>query len=183
MDKIHKSRHQIHRGHILLHVFWGKFLRIMYEKGNSGTWFKPVHLVPQAALPEHVTVVAGEDDDCVAVEAAVLEHRQQSTDLVVDICAGGVVGTASSLDGFFGHLVAVEFDAFKEAGGMTILRGLIDGDLRKRNVDISVLIPQILSDGVWIMRVSERDGQGEWTLALGWLTNVIVQILRRLFYC
>src|SRR2546421_662532 len=65
------------------------------------------HLVPGAALAEHLAVVAGDDDDRAVEAARVPEHADQPGHMVVHVGDRAVVGPAGRPDVVPGDLHAV----------------------------------------------------------------------------
>ena len=67
----------------------------------------PVHLVPEAALAQHVAMVGGEEGDGLALEPAIAQRLHQAAQLIVDIGDGAVIGPPRGADMGLGDLVAV----------------------------------------------------------------------------
>ena len=60
---------------------------------------------------------------------------------------------------------------------MRILLRLFAAHLWQRNIYILVLLPEVLGDGVRVVRMSKRDCEGKWSLSCLGLPDVIIQIL------
>ncbi|SIJ31318.1 Uncharacterised protein [Mycobacteroides abscessus subsp. abscessus] len=66
------------------------------------------HLVPEPFLPEHVAVIARDDDDGVRVKSEIAQARHDRPDVVVDVGHGGIVGPPGTADILDGRLPFVE---------------------------------------------------------------------------
>ena len=67
-----------------------------------------VHLVPKAALAQHVTVIGDDDDHGVVAEIGVPEVTEHRPDLIVHVGDGSVVGMPCCPCLGLGHLLQVQ---------------------------------------------------------------------------
>ena len=91
------------------------------DQRHAGRILMPVHLVPEAALAQHVAMVGGEEGDGLAFEPAIAQGLHQAAQLIVDIGDGAVIGAARGADMGLGDLVAVHVRDMAQAPPMGVV--------------------------------------------------------------
>ena len=93
-----KGRQQVGGGHGGADPPGTELARRTDQQRHAGGHFEPVHFVPEAALAEHVAVVAGEHNDGVIDQPGFFEGLQEFADVGVDIAACSEIGPARIAD-------------------------------------------------------------------------------------
>ena len=153
----------------------GKTAGCVDDHGHACGHLKPVHLVPKAALAQHVAVVAGEHDDGVVAQPAVIQGFDQRTNLGVDVAAGAVVGAPGAQHGFGWHGFAPQVNHLEQALRVRVLRVLRQFMARHAHVFVAVQVPEFVGNGVGVVRV--RHGHGQAKRLLGGVAHMVVQVL------
>ena len=120
------------------------------------------HLVPEAPLPQHLSVVSAEQDRGAVLQAGVAQRQKHLADALVQVADRGVVAVAGAADLLGGQpgLIDLAHGAQPAAVGV----GLVERERRHRRVlDVvaAVAIPEALRDLPRIVRVGERDEHEE----------------------
>lgn len=156
-DKVAHGGQDVERGHVLLNPMGLEPLGVGDEHGHTDRVLKVAHLVPEAALAEHVAVVTAENNDGVLVQLALLECLQKLTYAVIDEAARSVVCSSRLLDLLIGEVLVPQIAHLEQSLAVRVLLLFGNLDLGQLNVDTLVAIPVLLLDSVGIMRVSERN--------------------------
>ena len=172
---LHQRGQQIDGGHAVCHPVRSKVLWRMDDQGHACRHFKPMHLVPKAALAQHVAVVARKHDDGVVSQAAVVQRFDQCADLAVHIAAGAKVGAPGTGNGFVGQGLVPQIDHLEQALGVRILVGLGNHGARHGNVNALIQVPVLCRYGVRVVRV--RHGHRQAKRLLGVVSHMVVQVL------
>lgn len=173
--QLHQGRQQVHGGYRSADAARREARRRMDQQRHARGHLEPVHLVPEAALAEHVAMVAGEHHDGVVGQPAFLQGRQQRTDLRVDVAAGAEVGTPGGADALLRQRLVPQVDDLQQALRMRVLLLLGEALARQRDVLVAVEIPVARRDAVGVVRMGHRHGQAEWLA--GVLANMVVEVL------
>ena len=154
-DEVQEGRQQVHGRDGGADAARREPARRVHHQRHARRRLEPAHLVPQAALAQHVAVVAREHHDGVARQVRVAQQRHQLADLVVDVRAVGEVGAAGARDGLGRRCLVPRVDAVQDALRVWVLLGLRDRDGGFRDGHVGVLFPERLGGGVRVVRVGE----------------------------
>jgi hypothetical protein len=113
--------------------------------------------LPEASLPQHVSVIAAEDDNSIVVQLALLQNIQEFADAVIDIADGAVVGSACPLDLVVAKLFVPQVTNLEKALAVWVLVFLWDPYLGKADINALIQIPVLLLNTVGIVGVCERN--------------------------
>lgn len=83
-------------------------------------------------------MVAREDDDGILIQLALLEHRQQAADTIIDVAHSAIVSAARTLDLFLVDIGVPQIADLEEALGVRVLLVARDGDGGEDDVDVFV---------------------------------------------
>ena len=135
---------------------------------HPGRALEEAHLVPEAALPLHVAVVAGEDHDGVVELAGLAQHLDQPADLVVDVGDRAVVGAAARARTWSSVISTSSIAHTRRSRALVRVRDRrVVTVLRHRDVVVAVAVPPLLGDRVRVVRMGERDDEAERPLVAG----------------
>ena len=172
--QFHQGRQQIGGRYGLGDAASGELPRRTDQQRHTGGHFKPVHFVPEAALAEHVAVVARENDQGVVGQAGVFQGLQQLADVAVDVAAGTEVGVAGVADLIHRQWFVPQVIDLEQPLGMRVEVGL--GRRRGQwDLGVGVQVPERLGNGVRVVGMGHRHGQAERLVAL--FADVIEQVL------
>ena len=103
-------------------------------------------------------MITAEDNDGVLGKPALLQDLEEFANAVVDIADSTIVGPARALDLFVREVLVPQVADLEQSLAMGVLLVVRNpGDLWKIDLNIFVLIPVLLFNGVGIVGVSKRN--------------------------
>jgi len=180
-NHVAESGGKIESGDILVDTVRSVRLGVADKHRHADRALEVRHLVPQATLAKHVTMVTTENNDGVVAELALVQNIEQLANAVVDVRASTVVGTLGLLDLLGGEVIVLEVADVLQTLAVWVLVFLVDLNIGHVDVDILVHVPVLVFDGVRVMGVGERHGQGERS-GVRALADVVVQVLSTLVH-
>jgi hypothetical protein len=150
------------------------------EEGHSDRRFEIGHLVPQAALAQHVSMVSAKDHHSVVVKTTFLEYAQKLANAVINIADSTIVRAPCTLNLLVCKLVPFKLTNVQESSAVRVLVFLFHTwHLRHVYLYSLIHVPVLVLDCVGVVGMGEGDCQAEGASSLP-LPDVVVQILLRL---